>query len=164
MRHPSFLGRRRQQLVLHRLLWRSISRALCEIPKGKYLMVQEWPLENALWDETRYRQVSKRLGLLRGVLVKRCCADGISKVWELASNEQVFLDTVLELVPTCRCDGFPRKAASVEAGFYSQEVVALFWSFIAQTLSKLNPFQDVSGVNSTDCAIPCGGVKNNTPV
>ena len=129
---PEYLLKWREKVKIHRRMWTNIRHAFV-CPYRKLFLFQEWPTNNSLWGENRYKQTALQLGLQHDVDVKRCCLDRIHKNWTIRGNHLSVLTAGKMLVRPCTCTEV-LKVAPLEQGFYSAEVVGWFWKLMMVTV------------------------------
>ena len=141
-----------KHFILHQQLWRGVFAALKDFDASVTLLVQEWPEYNSLWSDNTYRKIAEKLGMVRGNLkVKRCCFDGIMKVWEIASNSSDFLEFCQKMVPSCSCNVKSHTIPYEETGYYSSEVCKFFWNVVERFLQKRWASHVIDGVPLLPC-------------
>lgn len=151
-RLENFKTKGQKMFQLRQKMWRCVKNMFEGFSQDVILLIQEWPLNNSLWNEAVYQKVSVKLEICRGgVVINRCCLDGITrKQWELASNQFMFLRVAADASVRCQCSE-PRQVSYYESGFYSRECVEFFWKIIRQTWNRLRKQTGMSLVDENGC-------------
>ena len=108
----------------HHKIWEALKRVFQgKRTKAHALIGQEWPKGNELHSNFLYIKVCKEVGLVYQADVRRCCLDGIFKIWDMRSNSEEFSKLLhMEKYQCCKF----RKVSVEETGYYSIQVADFF--------------------------------------
>ena len=85
----------------------------------KVLISQEWLKDCDLFRERIYLSAKERIGLQFESTVKRCCLDGIFKIWRIMCNDEELAGNMY--TPFCKCQD-AEVGRITDSGFYSVPV------------------------------------------
>ena len=115
----------KQRIAEHKEIWNHIDGIFQKEPApGNIGITQEWPRGNDLWKDGLYLRVSGYLKLQHSAVVRRCCLDGVRKVWEVRTNKE----RLASLLATgeCRCEEIEQPESLKASGYYSEAVAKHF--------------------------------------
>ena len=109
-----------QQFKSHKKTWTNLRALLGERkPNKRILISQEWPKDCDLFREQIYLSAKEKIGLEFESTVKRCCLDGIVKVWRIMCNNEELAGNMS--TPICKCQE-AEVGRITDSGFYSVPV------------------------------------------
>ena len=125
LRYLNRLRKWPERYEAHCRVWRALGRLFANFgDRPNMLVAREWPVSSDLVHDRVYGRVAKQLNLIFHARVKRCCLDGIQKVWSIATNSERLAEE-LSTSTTCFCENV-KQVSYTASGFYSESVARHF--------------------------------------
>ena len=125
LRYLNRLRKWPERYEAHCRVWKALGRLFENFgDRPNTLVAREWPVSCDLVHDRVYGRVAKKLNLIYYARVKRCCLDGILKVWSIATNSEKLAEE-LSTVSLCSCENV-KQVSYTASGFYSESVARHF--------------------------------------
>ena len=125
LRYLNRLRKWPERYEAHCRVWKALGRLFENFgDRPNTLVAREWPVSCDLVHDRVYGRVAKKLNLIYYARVKRCCLDGIQKVWSIATNSEKLAEE-LSTSSLCSCENV-KQVSYTASGFYSESVARHF--------------------------------------